>query len=331
MKNLYKQGLNNNKKKTMVSTEFAKILTDFVQDIQRTFPEFSLVVVKWWKNGNNLEYLYDYCVNFYKNKFFDILNRNDSIFEDGICSEFLPGISFSYLWKYDDISEQNKDMIWNYLQMIVICLVDELKANTTTETASGLFDCLQSDEFNKKLRETIGELQKNLIKEVDEQEEEEEKKIPSFESTFLDSKLAGLAKEIAEETTQDFQEGFENIKDVNGIFEHMLKDPSKLMNMVKNVGAKLDTKLKSGELKESEIMNEATVLMDRMKSIPGMNNIHELMKNMHKTPTGTNTGANTVTSTKKKKATQQTQEQYLNELYNQMLKQQEQTAQLMKH
>ena len=39
------------------------------------------------------------------------------------------------------------------------------------------------------------------------------------------------------------------------------------MNMVKNVGSKLDQKLKSGEIKESELMKEANDLMEKMKNI----------------------------------------------------------------
>ena len=36
--------------------------------------------------------------------------------------------------------------------------------------------------------------------------------------------------------------------------------------MVKNVGSKLDEKLKSGEIKESELMKEASELMEKMKN-----------------------------------------------------------------
>ena len=40
----------------------------------------------------------------------------------------------------------------------------------------------------------------------------------------------------------------------------------RLMKMIKKVGDKLDTKLKSGELKESELMEEAMELMQQMES-----------------------------------------------------------------
>ena len=52
------------------------------------------------------------------------------------------------------------------------------------------------------------------------------------------------------------------------------------MNLVKNVGSKLDTKLKSGEIKESELLEEASELVNKMKEMPGGGNLESLFKNM---------------------------------------------------
>ena len=49
------------------------------------------------------------------------------------------------------------------------------------------------------------------------------------------------------------------------------------MDLVKNIGTKLETKIKSGDLKESELLEEATQIMDKMKDIPGMK---EMMSKM---------------------------------------------------
>jgi len=52
------------------------------------------------------------------------------------------------------------------------------------------------------------------------------------------------------------------------------------MGLVKKVGDKLDSKLKSGEIKESEMIQEATELMNKMKSMPGMGNIQSMLSKM---------------------------------------------------
>jgi hypothetical protein len=64
------------------------------------------------------------------------------------------------------------------------------------------------------------------------------------------------------------------------VFQKLFKNPGKLMGLVKNVGTKLDTKIKSGDLKESELLEEATEIMGKMKDMPGMGNIQDMMKKM---------------------------------------------------
>ena len=52
------------------------------------------------------------------------------------------------------------------------------------------------------------------------------------------------------------------------------------MNLVKNVGTKLDSKIKSGDIKESELMQEASELMNKMKDMPGMGNMEDMLNKM---------------------------------------------------
>jgi hypothetical protein len=52
------------------------------------------------------------------------------------------------------------------------------------------------------------------------------------------------------------------------------------MDLVTKVGSKLDTKIKSGDLKESELLAEAAEMMQHMKDMPGMENIQNLFNNV---------------------------------------------------
>ena len=99
-------------------------------------------------------------------------------------------------------------------------------------------------------------------------------------SSILNGKIGKLAKEIAEETAVDLDFNMENETSMKGVFQQLLKNPAKLSGIIKSVGNKLDTKLKSGELKESEIMQEASELMNKMKNMPGMNNIASMLSKM---------------------------------------------------
>jgi hypothetical protein len=99
-------------------------------------------------------------------------------------------------------------------------------------------------------------------------------------SSILNGKIGKLAKEIAEETAADLNLNMENETSMKGVFQQLLKNPSKLSGIIKSVGSKLDSKLKSGELKESEIMQEASELMSKMKNMPGMNNLASMLSKM---------------------------------------------------
>ena len=105
-------------------------------------------------------------------------------------------------------------------------------------------------------------------------------------SQILNGKIGKLAKEIAEETSKDVDFGMdfggengENV-DFKNVFQKMFKNPGKLMSLVKNVGSKLDEKFKSGEIKESELMQEASDLLSKMKGMPGMNNLADMLNKM---------------------------------------------------
>ena len=52
------------------------------------------------------------------------------------------------------------------------------------------------------------------------------------------------------------------------------------MGLVKTVGDKLDSKIKTGDLKESELIAEATEMMNKMKNMPGMDNIQSMLSKM---------------------------------------------------
>ena len=52
------------------------------------------------------------------------------------------------------------------------------------------------------------------------------------------------------------------------------------MNLVKNVGSKLDHKIKSGDIKESELLEEASSFLNNMKNMPGMGNLESIFKKM---------------------------------------------------
>lgn len=103
--------------------------------------------------------------------------------------------------------------------------------------------------------------------------------------TLFDGKIGKLAKELAEEITEDInqfidKDDLEKVKTSQDVIKTLLKNPKKMMDLVKNVGKKLNTKMESGEISQDEIMKEAGDLFSKMKDMKGTKQFNEMFKNM---------------------------------------------------
>ena len=238
----------------------------------------------------------------------------------------LPGVDFREIWATEDLAENTKDIIWKYLQLILFSIVNNLSDMGSFGDTAKLFEAIDDSELKTKLEEVISEmgtmfgnaeagegasgaaaagLDETFKKATDFMNESfsgaagptpppnmpDAGSIHEHLSGILNGKIGKLAKEIAEETAADLNLNMENETSMKGVFQQLLKNPSKLSGIIKSVGSKLDSKLKSGELKESEIMQEASELMSKMKSMPGMNNLASMLSKMGMNMPGMGGGA----------------------------------------
>ena len=299
-----------------VPEEFTKVIKDFVGDLRITFPEYEPLIDKWWKSKssfNNIEdeeerlkviklsettstkLLFTFCKKRLPPRFFDILYQSDEMFNEDstIDTEFLPHIHFKNLWKFD-ITQKTRDVIWKYLQLILFSIVGSLENKEAFGDSAKLFDAINQEDFRTKLQETLSKMQgmfdlsanlgegagEGLGSNINMENMPNADEIHDHITGMLDGKLGKLAKEIAEETASNFNMDMENATDMNDVLNKLIKNPTKLMGLVKNVGDKLDTRIKSGEIKESELIAEATEIMNRMKNMPGMGNIQSMLSKM---------------------------------------------------
>jgi hypothetical protein len=109
---------------------------------------------------------------------------------------------------------------------------------------------------------------------------------------MMEGKLGKLAMELAEETASELDLNIDETKDAKDVFQKLFKNPGKLMNMVKNIGGKIETKIKSGEIKESELMSEGMDLLNQMKNMPGMGDMSKVFSQMGIPGLGKNTKVN---------------------------------------
>jgi hypothetical protein len=99
-------------------------------------------------------------------------------------------------------------------------------------------------------------------------------------NSLMGGKLGKLAMELAEDTASQLDLNMDETSNPKDVFQQLFKNPGKLMNMVKNIGGKIESKIKSGEIKESELMSEGMDLLNKMKSMPGMGDMSKIFSQM---------------------------------------------------
>tara|TARA_E500000178_G_scaffold16493_1_gene15832 strand:+ start:3840 stop:5108 length:1269 start_codon:yes stop_codon:yes gene_type:complete len=275
--------------------DLKKIIKDFLVDLLGTFPELYDIFDNNLKNihdnvecDKEIENVKNYITTFFPERFFDILYKNDDIFKDyKIDTKFLPGIDFSILWNDNNISDNSRDIIWKHLQVILFVIIGDIDEKHLFGESQKMFEEVNEKDLKEKLFETISNIQDMFdLSDGDLKDISGDGILPDPENihnhlnSLLDGKLGSLAKEIAEETVNDMDLKVDDDADPEEVFNKLFKNPSKLMNMATSVGKKLDSKIKEGTLKESELLEEATELMEKMKNMPGMEKMESLFKNM---------------------------------------------------
>lgn len=253
--------------------KFNQVIDDFTKDLLTTFPELKERVDDI---STKKDECLQFCSDLYPKKFFDILYQNKDLFNEDCF--LLPNINFSLLMKDDTVTDKTKETIWKYLQLILFSILDTIDNKDHFGDTSKLFEAINESDLHKKISETMESMKDFFVNDPDASGESSgikddfinPEKLKSHLDGLMDGKIGRLAKEIAEETAQ-------SVGDQEEFMKNVMKNPSKIMSLVKDIGGKLENKIKNGEVKESELLEEATELIDKMKDIPG---IKEMMSKM---------------------------------------------------
>ena len=271
--------------------DFKKVIKDLVADVLTTFPELKDSMSPDLLNPDEegLVRVYEHCRKVYPERFFDILYQNTEMFDnEEVNTMFLPDLDFKLLMNDKDVSDKTKDTLWKYLQLILLSVIKDVSGGDSFGDTAKLFEAIDESELKEKLKETVDKMHEMF--ENSETSEDGEKinldnlpnpeDIHSHVTGMMDGKLGSLAREIAEETAKDLNMDMEGAENVGDVFKKLFKNPGKLMGLVQNVGGKLDEKIKSGEINESELLQEAAEIVQKMKDIPGMGDMKDLLSKM---------------------------------------------------
>ena len=284
-------------------SRFKQIIVDFVGDLNTVFPEYSMLWQKWTAANLGclseeelhleMSYLYDYCMTVFPERFFDILYQNDELFlvkQDVplVNTCFLPNVEFKLLYNTAGISDNTRKTMWKYLQLILFTVVGSIQDKSKFGDSASMFDGVDETELHSKLNETINGISDFFQKmNADDSnkypvllsDDNTEPNIPNPDDIhshlkgLFDGKIGNLAKEMADDISKDLSVILENdgesITSTQDVLKALMKDPSKITNLIKTVGEKLNSKISSGEISQQELLKEAGELLGKMKSMSG--------------------------------------------------------------
>jgi len=298
-----------------VPTNFVTVINDFANDLSTTFPEYN----DKWENltkeidVSSRDELYKHCMTVYPERFFDILYQNADIFSDKQDTNvnFLPNVDFKILYNSDGVTENIRKTIWKYLQLVLFTVVGSVKDKSIFGDSMNMFEGIDEKDLQAKLGETMEgltdffkDMGKNESAESSESASPSEEEpsqpfnmngMPNMENmqehlhTLFNGKIGSLAKEMAEEISGDFTELLgDNVENANpqDIMKKLMKNPTKIMGLMKSVTGKLDAKMKSGEISRDELMKEAGDLLGKMKESTGGAEMSEMFAKMAKSMGG---------------------------------------------
>lgn len=289
-----------------IPENFNQTILDFIVDIETTFPEHAHILEKWKNMTSDVQQtLYEYISKVYPERFFDILYQNTEIFQnDEINTKFLPELDFKVLYNDETVSDNTRQVLWKYLQLILFLVVGNIKDKSMFGESANIFDGIEEDELGNKLKETMDDLGgffKNMGLNMDQTQEEEKQSTPDCDASsglpnienlqdhlksLFDGKIGKLAKDLAEEISTDFSSVLGDFGEIdennppstNDILKKLMKNPKKIMDLVKTVGSKIKSKMDDGEINKEDLMGEASEILSKMKEMGGTDEMNEILK-----------------------------------------------------
>ncbi len=248
----------------------------FVLDIIKIFPDIKEELTEYYSLVlDNESCNEDKFIKRYMRKLGDykemISQKNNDLFNDSI--HILKGVDFKDLMGKEEITDTIRNTIWDYIQTLYVIgetivsdsnsikkLVENFKK--IREAEGDISNLENADDENSNDDEQVLEMLKNLS----DKNKESDSNGPELNEELINNGLIGnLAKELAEDINlNDFNLNIdEDSSNVNDVFSNLISgdNPMKFMNLIQNVGQKIQNKLSDGNIDQSKLVDEAQQMM----------------------------------------------------------------------
>jgi len=153
----------------IIPNNFRSLVKDFVNDLITVFPEYDFYLIKWGApdiSDVELKTLLDHCEQVYPERFFDILYKNEEIFQENsdINTHFLPRMNFQLLFNCEGVSDNSKESMWKYLQLMLFTVVGNIDDKKSFGDTMNIFEGIEEGMLQDKLEETMKGITESIEK-----------------------------------------------------------------------------------------------------------------------------------------------------------------------
>lgn len=253
----------------LITKQFYEYLDKFLNELGKSSKKIKKVIDEKYKNINEEKYIDSIRNNIYvhKTNFLGKEEELDAFFNNNSI-ELLDDINISNIWKKSD--KDNKNAIIQYIKVFVFMFETSNNKNNNNEDLSGGSSEDYVENNDEKAEEDTDPMFEEMLKKSLLDDNENMKSL--YENLNKENNsIVGLAHSIANELKNDSEGGLENMM-------NMFKGGQGLNNLVNKITSKLDGKMKSGELDQTQLLNDAQKMMSNNGSLFG-----NMFNNLNKT------------------------------------------------
>ena len=238
----------------------------FVANIFDVFPEYADILKDYYKEVLESDTCSnDKYVKRFMNKLKDyktqISSKDDSIFDSSLF--VLKNIDFNIIWNSEELSDSNKEKVWEYLQTLYI--LGETIISDSDKIKSIVQKFKNGEENNEDECEDDEIL--NMLKNLSADNAEH-----INENVMNNGLLGNLAKELTDEIDLSSLNIAED-GNVGDIFSNLMSGDNQMnfMNLIQTVGNKIQQKVEAGQFSQMDLMQDAQRMMSSLKNPGSMN------------------------------------------------------------
>jgi len=261
--------------------KFNKNLEQFIKHIKETilYTDVSDEYKFPLEGTEHIEYFLINC----KDKGTDIATKNEIIFSKNI--NIIKNIDFYNVWNSDYIEDLDRNRVWEYLHILYVYAY---QYNTDTDIKTLIKPDKKDKELDEDTKTVIDIIQTmkhkiHLDKNIDNINIDDDitsSNNTSFDNTSFDmpdlfsGSIGNLAKELLEDIDTTVLTSGDSSDLLSGLMSGNLdiNKNSGIGSLISDITAKLEKKLKNGDLDQNALFKEATDMVHRLGIDPNMVN-----------------------------------------------------------